>query len=150
MCNARGTTRDIDHDDASCECRHECYVTKSGDCAAGNRCARRAIGRTATQLYIERRVHQAALVAQAHIQLSAKNFMMAASTMVNAHCVSRPNNPLVWLEYAQVRMNEQNYSQAESLWRARRADAFGQWRFACTKQCMAHDCWQLACTGQEQ
>ncbi len=55
-----------------------------------------------------------ALVTQAHAQLSAKNFMMAAATIERALHIE-PNNPLLWLEYAQVRMNEQNYSQAESM-----------------------------------
>jgi predicted Zn-dependent protease len=55
-----------------------------------------------------------ALVAQAHTQLASSNFMMAASTIERALRIE-PNNPLLWIEYAQVRMSEQNYSQAESL-----------------------------------
>jgi len=55
-----------------------------------------------------------ALVNQAHAQLAGKNFMLAASTIERALRIE-PNNPLLWLEYAQVRYSEQNYSQAESM-----------------------------------
>jgi predicted Zn-dependent protease len=57
-----------------------------------------------------------ALVAQAHAQLSSKNSMMAASTIERALRIE-PNNPLLWIEYAQVRFSEQNYTQAESMGR---------------------------------
>ncbi len=55
-----------------------------------------------------------ALVAQAHTQLASNNSIMAAVTIERALRIE-PNNPLLWIEYAQVRMHEQNYSQAESL-----------------------------------
>lgn len=55
-----------------------------------------------------------ALVQQAHTQLASRNFMMAASTIERALRIE-PNNPLLWIEYAQVRMSEQNFSQAESM-----------------------------------
>lgn len=57
-----------------------------------------------------------ALVGQAHAQLSSKNFMMAASTIERAMRIE-PNNPLLWIEYSQVRMSEGNYSQAETMTR---------------------------------
>jgi tetratricopeptide (TPR) repeat protein len=57
-----------------------------------------------------------ALVAQAHSQLAANNPMMAASTIERALRIE-PNNPLLWLEYAQVRMSEQSFSQAENMGR---------------------------------
>jgi tetratricopeptide (TPR) repeat protein len=59
-----------------------------------------------------------ALVNQAHTQLASKNFAMAAATIERALRIE-PNNPLLWLEYGQVRMTEGNYAQAESM--ARRA-----------------------------
>lgn len=55
-----------------------------------------------------------ALIEQAHQQLASKNFMMAASTIERALRIE-PNNPLLWIEYAQERLNEQNYFQAESM-----------------------------------
>lgn len=55
-----------------------------------------------------------ALVSQAHAQLAGRNFMLAASTIERALRIE-PNNPLLWLEYSQVRYNEMNYSQAESM-----------------------------------
>jgi tetratricopeptide (TPR) repeat protein len=65
-----------------------------------------------------------ALVNQAHTQLAAKNFGMAASTIERALRIE-PNNPLLWLEYAQVRMTEGNYVQAESMGRRALALAGG-------------------------
>ncbi|HEX2584063.1 MAG TPA: hypothetical protein VHL14_02960 [Steroidobacteraceae bacterium] len=56
----------------------------------------------------------AALVNQAHAQLAGKNVMLAASTIERALRIE-PNNPLLWLEYSQVRYSEHNYSQAESM-----------------------------------
>jgi predicted Zn-dependent protease len=55
-----------------------------------------------------------ALVTQAHTQLAAKNFLNAAATIERALRIE-PNNPLLWLEYAQVRLNEQSYFQSESM-----------------------------------
>ena len=55
-----------------------------------------------------------ALVNQAHAQVTANNLMMAASTIERALRIE-PNNPLLWIEYSQVRMSEQNYYQAENL-----------------------------------
>lgn len=55
-----------------------------------------------------------ALVGQAHSQLAANNPMMAASTIERALRIE-PNNPLLWIEYAQVRMSEQSFSQAENM-----------------------------------
>lgn len=55
-----------------------------------------------------------ALVNQAHAQLSANNFMVAASTIERALRIE-PNNPLLWIEYSQVRVSEHNYYQAENL-----------------------------------
>jgi Tfp pilus assembly protein PilF len=63
-----------------------------------------------------------ALVAQAHSQLAARNFLNAAATIERALRIE-PNNPLLWLEYAQVRLNEQSYFQAESM--ARKALMLG-------------------------
>lgn len=57
-----------------------------------------------------------ALIAQAHTQLAAKNTMLAAATIERALRIE-PNNPLLWIEYAQVRMSEQNFFQAESMGR---------------------------------
>jgi hypothetical protein len=57
-----------------------------------------------------------ALVAQAHVQLTAKNSMLAAATIERALRIE-PNNPLLWIEYAGVRMSEQNFFQAESMGR---------------------------------
>jgi predicted Zn-dependent protease len=63
-----------------------------------------------------------ALVAQAHSQLAANNSMMAASTIERALRIE-PNNPLLWIEYAQVRLSEQSFSQAENM--ARKALMLG-------------------------
>lgn len=57
-----------------------------------------------------------ALVTQAHAQLATKNTMLAAATIERALRIE-PNNPLLWIEYAQVRMSEQNFFQAESMGR---------------------------------
>lgn len=64
------------------------------------------------------------LVNQAHAQLAAKNIAMAASTIERALRIE-PNNPLLWLEYGQVRMVENNYAQAESMGRKSLAVASG-------------------------
>lgn len=64
------------------------------------------------------------LVNQAHSQLAAKNIAMAASTIERALRIE-PNNPLLWLEYGQVRMTEGNYAQAESMGRKALALASG-------------------------
>ena len=65
-----------------------------------------------------------ALVNQAHSQLAAKNIPMAATTIERALRIE-PNNPLLWLEYGQVRMTEANYAQAESMGRKALALASG-------------------------
>ena len=65
-----------------------------------------------------------ALVNQAHAQLASKNSMMAAATIERALRIE-PGNPLLWLEYAQVRMSEANYTQAESMARKALASATG-------------------------
>lgn len=64
------------------------------------------------------------LVTQARAQLAAKNFAMAASTIERALRIE-PNNPLLWLEYAQVRLTEGNHAQAESMGRKALALASG-------------------------
>jgi len=68
-----------------------------------------------------------ALVNQAHTQLTAKNFAMAAATIERALRIE-PSNPLLWLEYGQVRMTEGNYAQAESMGRKAVALASGDSR----------------------
>ncbi len=61
-----------------------------------------------------------ALVNQAETQRKSKNFMQAGVTLERALRIE-PNNPLLWLEYAQLRMDEANFAQAENL--ARKAVA---------------------------
>ncbi|MFO7304623.1 MAG: hypothetical protein C0P74_003800 [Gammaproteobacteria bacterium] len=55
-----------------------------------------------------------ALVEQAHVQLAAKNYAIAAGSIERAMRIE-PNNPLLWLELAKVRQAEGNYAQAENL-----------------------------------
>jgi tetratricopeptide (TPR) repeat protein len=61
-----------------------------------------------------------ALVTQAETQRKTKNFVQAAATLERALRIE-PNNPLLWLEYAELREDESNYAQAENL--ARKAVA---------------------------
>ena len=65
-----------------------------------------------------------ALVAQATTQRNRKNFMQAAATLERALRIE-PNNPLLWLEYGELRMDEGNYAQAESMGRKAAALAVG-------------------------
>lgn len=55
-----------------------------------------------------------ALVDQAQVQLSAKNYGVAASSIERALRIE-PDNPLLWIELAKVRQAEGNYAQAENL-----------------------------------
>jgi len=55
-----------------------------------------------------------ALVNQAEIQRKSKNFLQAGVTLERALRIE-PNNPLLWLEYAELRMDETNYAQAENM-----------------------------------
>lgn len=55
-----------------------------------------------------------ALVEQARVQLSAKNYAIAAGSIERALRIE-PNNPLLWIELAKVRQAEGNYGQAENL-----------------------------------
>jgi predicted Zn-dependent protease len=57
-----------------------------------------------------------ALVAQAETQRKSKNFMQAAATLERALRIE-PNNPLLWLAYGELRMDEGNYAQAENMGR---------------------------------
>jgi tetratricopeptide (TPR) repeat protein len=61
-----------------------------------------------------------ALVTQAEAQRKSKNFVQAAATLERALRIE-PNNPLLWLEYAELRQDESNFAQAENL--ARKAVA---------------------------
>lgn len=65
-----------------------------------------------------------ALVTQARTQATSKNYSLAASSIERALRIE-PNNPLLWLEYGQVRMNEGNYPQAENMARKALATASG-------------------------
>lgn len=68
-----------------------------------------------------------ALVAQARTQANSKNYSLAASSIERALRIE-PNNPLLWIEYGQVRMNEGNYPQAESMARKALATASGDFK----------------------
>lgn len=68
-----------------------------------------------------------ALVAQAHSQANSRNYALAASTIERALRIE-PNNPLLWIEYGQVRMAENNYAQAESMARKALATATGDYK----------------------
>lgn len=65
-----------------------------------------------------------ALVNQAETQRNSKNFVQAAATLERALGIE-PNNPLLWLEYAELRMDESNFAQAENLARKALALASG-------------------------
>lgn len=65
-----------------------------------------------------------ALVGQAETQRKSKNFVQAAATLERALRIE-PNNPLLWLEYGELRMDENNYAQAENMGRKAVASASG-------------------------
>ena len=65
-----------------------------------------------------------ALVGQATTQRTSKNFVQAAATLERALRIE-PNNPLLWLEYGELRMDENNFAQAESMGRKALASASG-------------------------
>jgi tetratricopeptide (TPR) repeat protein len=65
-----------------------------------------------------------ALVNQADAQRQSKNFMQAASTLERALRIE-PTNPLLWLAYGELRMDEGNFAQAESMGRKALASAYG-------------------------
>lgn len=65
-----------------------------------------------------------ALVSQAETQRKARNFVQAAATLERALRIE-PNNPLLWLEYGELRMDESNYAQAENMGRKAAASASG-------------------------
>jgi tetratricopeptide (TPR) repeat protein len=56
------------------------------------------------------------LVNQAHTQVAAGNFAVAAGSIERALRIE-PNNPLLWIELGKVRQAEGNYAQAENLGR---------------------------------
>jgi tetratricopeptide (TPR) repeat protein len=68
-----------------------------------------------------------ALVDQANVQRKGKNFMQAAATLERALRIE-PNNPLLWLEYGELRMDEGNFAQAENMGRKAVASASGDVR----------------------
>ncbi|MGC3981177.1 MAG: tetratricopeptide repeat protein [Steroidobacteraceae bacterium] len=65
-----------------------------------------------------------ALVNQAETQRKSKNFVQAAATLERALRIE-PNNPLLWLAYGELRMDEGNYAQAENMGRKAVASATG-------------------------
>ena len=65
-----------------------------------------------------------ALVSQAETQRKRKNFVQAAATLERALRIE-PNNPLLWLEYGELRMDESNHAQAENMGRKAVASASG-------------------------
>jgi tetratricopeptide (TPR) repeat protein len=54
------------------------------------------------------------LVDQAHAQMAAGNFVVAAGSIERALRIE-PNNPLLWIELGKVRQAEGNYAQSENL-----------------------------------
>jgi predicted Zn-dependent protease len=64
------------------------------------------------------------LVAQAQAQMNAGNDALAAATIERAMRIE-PDNPLLWIELAQVRHHEGNDAQAENLARKALAMASG-------------------------
>lgn len=64
------------------------------------------------------------LVAQATTQRNTKNFVAAAATLERALRIE-PSNPLIWLEYGELRMDENNFAQAENMGRKALASASG-------------------------
>ncbi len=67
------------------------------------------------------------LVNQANTQRQTKNFVQAAATLERALRIE-PSNPLLWLEYGELRMDEGNYAQAENMGRKAVASASGDVR----------------------
>lgn len=67
------------------------------------------------------------LVAQATTQRKSRNFVQAAATLERALRIE-PKNPLLWIEYGQLRMDEKNFTQAESMARKALASAIGDLR----------------------
>lgn len=65
-----------------------------------------------------------ALVNQAETQRKTKNFVQAAATLERALRIE-PNNPLLWLAYGELRMDEGNFAQAENMGRKAVASANG-------------------------
>ncbi len=61
------------------------------------------------------------------LRASSANAARSASTIERALRIE-PNNPLLWIEYGQVRMAESNYAQAESMARKALATATGDAR----------------------
>lgn len=57
-----------------------------------------------------------ALVSQAHSQVAAKNYPVAAASIERALRIE-PDNPLLWIELGKVRQAEGNYGQAENMGR---------------------------------
>ena len=55
-------------------------------------------------------------MAQAHAQANGGNYPLAASTIERAMRIE-PGNPLLWIELGQIRLNEGNASQADSMGR---------------------------------
>ena len=68
-----------------------------------------------------------ALVNQANAQRKTKNFVQAAATLERALRIE-PSNPLLWLEYGELRMDEGNYAQADNMGRKAVASAGGDVR----------------------
>lgn len=67
------------------------------------------------------------LVTQATTQRKSRNFVQAAATLERALRIE-PKNPLLWIEYGQLRMDEKNFTQAESMARKALASAIGDLR----------------------
>jgi predicted Zn-dependent protease len=65
-----------------------------------------------------------ALVNQADAQRNSRNFVQAAATLERALRIE-PGNPLLWLEYGELRMDESNFAQAENMGRKALASASG-------------------------
>ena len=65
-----------------------------------------------------------ALVGQADTQRKTGNFVQAAATLERALRIE-PSNPLLWLAYAELRLDEGNFAQADSMGRKAIASAQG-------------------------
>ncbi|MGD9842621.1 MAG: tetratricopeptide repeat protein [Steroidobacteraceae bacterium] len=68
-----------------------------------------------------------ALVNQADAQRKSGNFVQAAATLERALRIE-PKNPLLWLEYGALRMDESNFAQAENMGRKALSNASGDLR----------------------
>lgn len=64
------------------------------------------------------------LVNQAEAQRKTRDFVQAAATLERALRIE-PNNPLLWLAYGELRMDEGNHAQAENMGRKAVASASG-------------------------